>query len=413
MFACSTACMSTDRPTPLGRVRLPVLLAFLGVAVAVAGVGAGVVIERAANDGPPAATAETTPADAILAEARSTATGSVSGAADATGAVVSILATVAQESGFGPASESVAEGSGFVLDEEGRIVTNDHVVDGASEINVAFADGTKADATLLATDPLLDLAVIQVDVDDATLEPLRLGTAETLRVGETVVAIGNPFGLERSVSAGIVSALGRQITAPNGFTLSNAIQTDAAINHGNSGGPLLDEDGLVIGVNAQIADSGVDANVGIGFAVALDEAAREAIASMARGETVEHAWLGVSLDDVDAILATSGELEATQGALVTGVVAGGPADEAAFRGGTTLTAIDGAQYCLGGDVVVAVDGASVRDAGDLQRAVAAFAPGTAVEVEVVRSDGSRSTLDVELGTQPTTAPEATTGCGPS
>lgn len=288
--------MSTDRPTSPGRARTAVLLSVL--------VGAS-----------------RSPASASRSSAR--------------GRWLAV-ATVTQESGFGPSSESVAEGSGFVLDEDGRIVTNDHVVEGATEIDVAFADGTKADATLLATDPLLDLAVIQVDVDAATLAPLRLGEAETLRVGEAVVAIGSPFGLERSVSAGIVSALGRQITAPNGFTLSNAIQTDAAINHGNSGGPLLDEDGQVIGVSAQIADSGVDANVGIGFAVALDEAAREAIASLARGETVAHAWLGVSLDDVDAILATSGEVEATQGALVTGLVAGGPADDAGFRGGTTL-----------------------------------------------------------------------------
>ncbi len=408
--------MGADRPTTTrGRVRLLVLLSFLVVALAVAGIGVGVMIERAADEGSPSATAtvETTSADASPDEPGYSTTDSIVDVAGAASGVVSIVATMAQESRFGPSSESVAEGSGFVLDDEGRIVTNDHVVDGASEINVAFADGTKADATLLATDPLLDLAVIQVEVDAATLEPLRLGKAETLRVGETVVAIGNPFGLERSVSAGIVSALGRQITAPNGFTLSNAIQTDAAINHGNSGGPLLDEDGQVIGVNAQIADSGVDANVGVGFAVALDEAAREAIASMARGETVEHAWLGVSLDDVDAILATSGQLEATQGALVTGIVAGGPADDAGFRGGTTLTTIDGAQYCLGGDLVVAVDGATVRGAGDLQQAVAALAPGTTVDVEVVRSDGSRVTLDVELGTQPTTAPAATTGCGPS
>ena len=172
-----------------------------------------------------------------------------------------------------------------MLDEEGHIVTDDHVVDGASAINVAFADGTKADATLLATDPLLDLAVIQVDVDAATLKPLALGKAETLRVGEAVVAIGNPFGLERSVSAGIVSALGRQITAPNGFTLSNAIQTDAAINHGNSGGPLLDEDGHVIGVNAQIADSGVDANVGIGFAVPSNTV-KAVVADLIAGKSV-------------------------------------------------------------------------------------------------------------------------------
>lgn len=403
----------TTEPTrkPRARGRLLALLAALLV-VAVAGAVAGIAIDRSTGGDTEAVTPTTGSADTSTTTTGAAAsTGPVVGVAKAASGVVSITSTLEQEPGFGPPQETVGSGSGFVLDTEGRILTNEHVVDGASKIHVTFADGTKVHATLLATDPLYDLAVIQVDVDASVLHPLPLGTAEGLEVGEIVVAIGNPFGLDRSVSAGIVSGLRRQIVAPNGFTLSNAIQTDAAINHGNSGGPLLDADGRVIGVNAQIADSGVDANVGVGFAVALDEAAREVIDALEQGETVRHPWLGVSLDDVDAILATSDEVDATSGALVTGVVAGGPADDAGVRGGSTVTSVDGVQYCLGGDIVVAVGDTTVASSGDLQLAIADLEPGDTAELAVVRADGSKETLEVELEAQPTSAPQTTTGCG--
>ncbi len=233
----------------------------------------------------------------------------------ASAGVVAIQATTTVAlpgSPFRPPSsqQAVAYGSGFVLDKQGHILTSDHIVESATKIHVAFADGSKVHAKLLGSDPLLDLAVLSVDVPKATLRPLPLGSADQLQLGDPVIAVGNPFELDRSVSAGIVSALHRAMVAPNGFTVSNAIQTDAAINHGNSGGPLLDAQGKVVGVAAQIADSGVDANVGVAFAVALDQAARRAIGTLEAGRTVRHAWLGVALANIDAILATSDRVAA-------------------------------------------------------------------------------------------------------
>ncbi len=244
----------------------------------------------------------------------------------------------------------------------------------------------------------------------STLHPLPLGSADDLHLGDTVIAIGNPFGLERSVSAGVASGLRRQMVAPNGFTVSNAVQTDAAINHGNSGGPLLDGRGRVVGVNAQIADSGVDANVGVGFAVAVDATVRRDIAVLQASGTVRHAWLGVALDDIDAILATSDRVRATEGVLVTGVVADGPGAKAGLTGGSQIVSVDGADYCVGGDIITAVAGREVIDAADLQTELAARRPGAKVTLSLIRSNGTRAKVTVTLGAQPTSAPETTTGC---
>jgi S1-C subfamily serine protease len=305
---------------------------------------------------------------------------------------------------------SVAGGTGFVLDRTGRIVTNQHVVSGASFVHVSFADGTKVKARILAQDKLLDLAVIKVDVPAAVLKPLTLGDSDALRLGDPVMAIGNPFGLDRSVSVGVVSGLRRQIEAPNGFTLSNAIQTDAAINHGNSGGPLVDGQGRVVGVNAQIADSGVNANVGVGFSIAVDPAVRRAIARMAQGQTVPHAWLGVSVDEVDAVLGTSDRVKTDAGVLITGVVPGGPAAKAGLKGGSSVASVEGSQYCLGGDIVTKVGDTRVMTSGEMQTAIARSTPGATIPVTVVRADGSTKTLKVTLGSQPSSPPSTTTGC---
>lgn len=327
-------------------------------------------------------------------------------------AVVGILSTIPVQTRSGSSQDAVGSGTGFVIDRQGHILTSQHVIDGASKLHVSFFDGTKVDATVVAADALLDLAVLKVSVPPATLRPLVLGGAEQLQVGDPVLAVGNPFGYERSVSTGIVSALHRQMTAPNGFTISNSIQTDTAVNHGNSGGPLLDAAGHVVGVNAQIADSGVNANVGVAFAVALDAPARAVVAQLVAGRPVAHPWLGVSLDDIDAILATSGAVKATTGALVTGIVAGGPAQAAGLRGGSQAAAIDGASYCLGGDIVTSVAGRPVLDAAALQIAISALRPGSTVRLGVVRAGGARATIVLRLGTQPTSADAATTtGCG--
>jgi S1-C subfamily serine protease len=332
-------------------------------------------------------------------------------AASAVPAVVSIESTFDTQSSFGTDEEAVGTGSGFVLDRAGRILTSDHLIEDATKIHVSFADGTKVHATVLSKDPLLDLAVLKVKVGASTLHPLVIGYAENLHLGDPLVAIGNPFGLNRSVSVGVVSGLHRQITAPNGFTVSNAVQTDTPINHGNSGGPLLDAGGRVIGVNDQLVNSGVDANVGVAFAIALDLPARTAIRELMAGKTVRHAWLGVSLDDLDVILTTSGRVHATVGALITGVVAGGPAAKAGIRGGSSIATIDGVDFCLGGDIVTAVDGKKVTDSAALQTAIAHDRPGAKVKLTVVRAGGTRTTITVTLRTQPTTNPGATTGCG--
>jgi S1-C subfamily serine protease len=331
-------------------------------------------------------------------------------AASAAAGVVSIQSTFGYTSSAGADEEVVGTGSGFVLDRAGRILTSDHVIEDATKVHVTFADGTKVHATLVAKDPLLDLAVLKVTVGASTLHPLTIGFAESLRLGDPLVAIGNPFGLDRSVSAGVVSGVHRQITAPNGFTVSNAVQTDTPINHGNSGGPLLDGNGRVIGVNAQLAESGVDANVGVAFAVAFDQPTRKAIRLLMAGKTVRHAWLGAALTGIDAILATSGRIHATSGVLVTGIVNGGPAAKAGFRAGSAVVTIDGVGYCLGGDAITAVDGVKVADPAEFQTALGRHAPGTDVRLGIVRAGGKRTTLTVRLGIEPTTNPGTTTGC---
>ena len=375
------------------------------IAAALLGIAAGVGIARLSDDSSATtATAGVSTGDGAAAAAA---------AASAAPGVVSIVATK-RVSGPplppGTSEEAAAEGSGLVLDTEGHILTAQHVIASATKIHVSFADGTKVHAAVLASDPFYDLAVLLVDVPGSALHPLTLGSSEELALGDPLIAIGNPFDLERSVSVGVVSGLRRRITAPNGFALSNAVQTDAPVNHGNSGGPLLDARARVVGVAVQLADSGVDANVGVGFGVMLDAATKRGIAEMIEGRTQEHAWLGVALSDIDAVLATSGLVRAANGALVTAVAPGGPGAGAGVRGGSRTAAIDGLAYCVGGDIVTAVDGHAVEDVGDLERAIATRAPVTRLTLSVVRSDGATRDLVVRLETQPASAPD-TPACG--
>jgi putative serine protease PepD len=272
--------------------------------------------------------------------------------------------------GGGSGQESQAEGSGFVIDGNGHIATNQHVVDGASSITVTFADGKKASAKVVATDSSTDVAVIKVDAPRSELHPLQFADSNGVKVGDGVVAIGSPFGLEGTVTTGIVSALNRTIQAPNNFTISGAIQTDAAINHGNSGGPLLDADGHVIGINAQIeSDSG--GNDGVGFAIPSSIVQRVAQQLISSGK-ISHAYLGVQLSDGNG------------GAQVGQVVAGAPAADAGIRSG---------------DVVTAIDGKTVNGADALVTAVDAKKPGDTVTLKV-RRGGSTSDMKVKLGTRP-------------
>ena len=282
-------------------------------------------------------------------------------------------------------SQTRAQGSGFVYDTSGHIVTNQHVITGASSIAVSFWNGTELDATLVGTDPSTDLAVLQVDAPRSLLQPLQLASSSAVDVGDSVLALGSPFGLEGTVTSGIVSALHREMTAPNNFTITDTIQTDAAINHGNSGGPLLDRRGRVIGVNAQI-ESESGGSDGVGFAIPSDTVRSIARQLIATGE-VEHAYLGIRMTQTAA------------GVAVTEVVSGTPAAKAGLRAATGTKLVEGQEQPTGGDVVVEFDGEEVTSAVALQSAVDAHRPGDTVSITVLRN-GSRQTFAVTLGIRP-------------
>jgi putative serine protease PepD len=279
------------------------------------------------------------------------------------------------------------QGSGFVYDRNGNVVTNQHVVEGpsAGSISVRFWDGRTYSAEIVGTDPSTDLAVIKVDAPASVLEPLRLGDSSDVIVGDTVVAMGSPFGLEGTVTSGIVSALHRQMTAPNEFTITDSIQTDAAINHGNSGGPLLDSRGRVIGVNAQI-ESESGGNDGVGFAIPSNTV-RSIVVQLVETGSAEHAYLGVKM------------LPVPGGVAVTEVRPGTPAEQAELQPATGSRTVNGQQIPTGGDVIVAVDDVEVSSTAELQSAIDAKRPGDTVSLAVIR-DGERRTIDVKLGTRP-------------
>ena len=281
---------------------------------------------------------------------------------------------------FGPNGGSArAEGTGFVYDASGNIVTASHVVDGATAIQVRFKDGSVAKATLVGSDPSSDTAVIKVNVASSKLKPLGLADSRDVQPGQGAVAIGSPFGYEESITAGIVSAVDRSIEAPNGFSIPNTIQTDAAINHGNSGGPLIDASGKVIGVNVQIAaddSAGASQNAGVGFAVPSNTVKR-VVQDLLAGRTVQHAYLGVSI----------GMNASGTGAVIGTVRAGSPAADAGVKSG---------------DVVVALNGKPIATANELTAAIGALQPGDKATLQVKRG-ASTMTLTVTLGTRPATA----------
>jgi putative serine protease PepD len=273
-----------------------------------------------------------------------------------------------------PQQSVEALGSGWLFDGEGHVVTNEHVVDGAQKVTVAFENGTEVDATVVGSDTSTDVAVLKLASVPAGVEPLEAGSTTSLELGDPVVAIGSPLGLQGTVTAGIVSGLHRDIDAPDGFTIDGAVQTDAALNHGNSGGPLLDLDGRVVGMNAQIA-SDTGANTGIGYAIPIETVRSIAEQLIASGK-VEHAYLGVRVGDADG-----------GGAEIADVVAGGPAD----KGGLEQ-----------GDVVTEVDGQSIGSGDDLRLAVGNHKPGDELTLTVKR-DGDTKTVTVTLGTRPASA----------
>jgi len=276
----------------------------------------------------------------------------------------------------GGSQSTQAEGTGYVYDKSGNIITADHVVDGATAIKVRFSDGSTAKATLVGTDASTDTAVIKVSVPASKLTPLVLADSSSVVPGQPVVAIGSPFGYSESITAGIVSAVDRTIKAPNGYSISNTIQTDAAINHGNSGGPLIDESGKVVGTNVQIAvddQAGGSANAGVGFAVP-SSTVKSVADDLIAGRVVKHAYLGVAV----------GDNPAGGGAKVGTVRAGSPAAAAGLREG---------------DVITAVDGQAIADANELTAVVGEHAPGDTLQVTVERN-GATVRLTAKLGTRP-------------
>ena len=283
-------------------------------------------------------------------------------------------------------SGSGGSGTGFVIDTDGTIVTNAHVADGAganAEVQVRFDDnGESIPARVVGSDPSSDLAVLKVTPSQApSLVALPLADSDQVRVGDAAIAIGFPLGLDKTATAGIVSGLGREIRAPNGFTIDKVIQTDAPINPGNSGGPLLDDRGRVIGVNSQIATAGSNGNVGIGFAVPSNTV-REVVPRLERGETIQRPYLGV----------ITAEARNGSGAAVAEVTPGGPAARAGIEAGAALTG-------QGGDVITSIDGKAVAAPEDVSEHISAKRPGDRVRVEVQRNGAKRS-FEVELGVRP-------------
>jgi putative serine protease PepD len=298
-----------------------------------------------------------------------------------------------------PTSEKLQiGGSGFVVDPRGDIVTNDHVVQGATDVRVGFSGGATYPAKIVGTDPSTDLAVIRVQAPASALRPLALADSGHVEVGDAVYAIGNPFGLDRTMTAGIVSATGRDISAPNGLGIPNAIQTDAPINHGNSGGPLLDTAGRVIGINDQIESGGTDGNVGVGFSIASNTAKAVIPLLIAHGH-VAHAWLGVEVAAIDPSVAAVVKGVPDHGVLVVRVVAGSPAAKAGLVVGNRVVTVNGESVVAGGDAIVAVEGKQIDTPAQLADAVRTRKPGDRLAVQVVREDHER-TVTIRLGDVP-------------
>jgi S1-C subfamily serine protease len=299
---------------------------------------------------------------------------------------------------FGGTQTQRALGSGFVLDKAGHIVTNYHVVRGANAIQVSFSNNERFKAKLVGVDPSTDIAVLQVDVKARALKALPLGNSDGVRVGDQVIAIGNPFGLDRSVTAGIVSAVQRRIEAPNNLSISHVIQTDAALNHGNSGGPLLNAQGQVIGVNAQIETGGVSqGNVGIGFAIPINTV-KEVVAQLIKHGRVDHAFLGIDGKTLTPGIARLFHLPVNRGVLVASVRSGSGAEHGGLKAATSEVTVEGESWPAGGDVIVKVDGQQTPTVERLIDVIASKQPGQKIEVEIVRGT-SHQTLTVKLGRQ--------------
>jgi S1-C subfamily serine protease len=291
-----------------------------------------------------------------------------------------------------------ATGSGFVIDDQGHILTNAHVVENATKVEVKIGDhGESKTAKLVGEDPSSDVALLEVQGGGGDVNPLQLGDSSQVEVGDPVVAIGNPFGLDRTVTSGIVSAKARQIQAPNGFSISNVIQTDAAVNPGNSGGPLLDGEGRVIGINSQIATQG-GGNEGVAFAVPI-ETAQDVANQLLDSGKVERAYLGITGGEItpDAVKALN--LPVDSGVIVERAFSNGPADEAGIKGATGQATVGGQAIPAGGDIITELDGKPIAGMDDVISAVNGRKPGDELKLTVLR-DGKQMEVTVTLGDRP-------------
>ncbi|HVC88602.1 MAG TPA: trypsin-like peptidase domain-containing protein [Gaiellaceae bacterium] len=291
-------------------------------------------------------------------------------------------------------------GSGFVIDKAGHIITNYHVIEGAQKVQVSFSGQDQIAATVVGKDPSTDIAVLKIDAHARALTPIELGNSDAVTVGDPVYAIGNPFGFTRTLTTGVVSAVQRQIEAPNSLPIDHAIQTDAAINHGNSGGPLIDSLGRVIGVTSQISTgtTGQQGNLGIGFAIPVNTVRNVAAQIIASGKAL-HAFLGLSAAPVTPQLAKLFHLPTTAGLLVQDVLAGSGADKAGIKAGSTSVVVQGESYQIGGDIITAVDGVRVTTYEQLRDAVAQRKPGQTLRLELYRGTAKKS-VTARLGQQP-------------
>jgi S1-C subfamily serine protease len=314
-----------------------------------------------------------------------------------------------QSAGDALGGGSAGQGSGFVIDGEGRVATNAHVVTNgtgdkitkAKEVYVQFADGNQVPAKIVGYDPNADVGLIKVDPEGLKLVPLSLGHTGAVHAGDPVAAIGSPFGEENSLSVGVVSAKDRTIEALTEFSISDAIQTDAAINRGNSGGPLLDSRGRVIGINSQIRSSG-GGSVGVGFAVSVDTI-RRSIAQIRADGKVRYAYIGITSQSLYPQLARKLGLPVDDGALVSDVVGGGPAAKAGIKGGGKEIRFQASLVKVGGDVITKVGGRPITRRNDFSKQLTKYDAGDTITLEIYR-DGQRRTAEVTLGERPNSVP---------
>ncbi|MGA2453808.1 MAG: trypsin-like peptidase domain-containing protein [Solirubrobacteraceae bacterium] len=333
--------------------------------------------------------------------------------------VAFVTSTIVQKSESSPFNlfgeesqrQGTATGSGIVIDANGTILTNYHVIENAIKVTVSFEKGRSVEAQVVGKDPSDDLAILHISTDGLTLHPLRLGDSSAVQVGDPVYAIGNPFDLERTLTTGVISALQREITAPNGFTINHVLQTDAPINPGNSGGPLLNVEGEVIGINSQIETGGSgDGSVGIGFSIPINTA-KEKIAELERGGTLRGAYLGLTSLTIDGSLSAL-NLPVKAGALVQSVEPGTAAAKAGIHGGSVSTTTEDGQVAVGGDIIVKIDGREVASSEALANDIEEKKPGDKVTIELLRGNGKggyeHKTLTATLGERPNSVPNPRT-----